>query len=297
MMMSLELRQLHHAARDSGLGLLGLQMQLAIASFRERERSHWCHVRQEEIAASDLLPNHAKIKRKHLAFESLPPSVHVKAIAVDAECLFLELGPFNKDRAKEQTLPDEVRLDIPGHAMWHGRRKLAHIAYAPPDIREEHRSRWLWMIDWARLPQRSLNLAIETIDRLHEADVYHVFRPAPAPVAAPKPHSPMEKRLGMQLELIQEQVPVLSLDPTLRPEQSQRLELRQLQRFETWLSRNPVQAIQEALEADDSVEGQQRLVKFILFKMARDVREAAFQAGKPIEWSEARRIVRKMMYR
>jgi hypothetical protein len=294
--MSMELRQLQQPARDENrLGLLGRQIRLAIATFRERERMHRCDVREGEFAASDLLPNHSK--RKHLAYESLPPSVQVKAIGIDAECLFIELGPFDKDRAEEQSLPDGVRLDIPAHAMWHGRRKLAHIAYAPPDVREEHRSRWLWMVSWARLPQESLDLAIRTLDQLHEADVYYMSRPAPKPIAAPAPRSPMEKRLGMQMELIQEQVPVLSLDTNLGLRQGLSHEFRQLQRFETWLNRNPAEAIQEALESDDSVEGQERLVNFILFKMARDVREAAAQVGKPIEWSEARRIVRKMMQR
>ena len=75
----------------------------------------------------------------------------------------------------------------------------------------------------------------------------------------------------------------------------QNLELVQLQRFERWLSRNPVEAIQQALEKDSSPEGMARLTKLITFKMARDVKNAAAQTGRDISWKEARRIVSRMM--
>ena len=73
------------------------------------------------------------------------------------------------------------------------------------------------------------------------------------------------------------------------------LELSQMLRFERWLQANPVKAIQDALDRDASPEGQARLAKYIVFKMARDVKNAANQIGKDISWRDARKIVRRAL--
>lgn len=285
---------------SDGVGVLGAQIRLALNAYREPEALYECRVLKDRVRGDALLPGDQR-KRRYLDPERLPQTPMIKGIAVDRFTLFVELAPLDRERLRGASLPNEVRLNVDRHEMWHGRRKLAHIAYAPPDVQRDHGERWLWMIGWSKLPQESLDLAIKTLDLFHEAELFQGKRPAP-----PRPQSnagpaPLEKRLGMQLELIQEQVPVLAMRHEARLEQAPRLEqqlgLQQLQRFERWLSRNPVQAIQESLEKDDSAEGQARLVKFIEFKMARDVREAARAAGQDIDWSQARRIVRKAMQR
>lgn len=299
--MQMLLQQTLHCVQSGSdeVGVLGAQIRLALNAYREPEALHECGVLKDRVRGDQLLPGPPK-KRRYLDSERLPQTPVVKAIGVDRFCLFVELAPLDRERLREASLPLDVRLDIDRHEMWYGRRKLAHIGYATPDIRKEYSDRWLWMIDWSRLPQEGLDVAIKTLDLFHEADLFQGKRPPPPRPPVPRtPPAPLERRLGMQIELIQEQVPVLAMRQQARLEQVPRMEqqlgLQQLQRFERWLSRNPVQAIQESLEQDSSPEGQARLVKFIEFKMARDVREAARVAGQDIDWSQARRIVRKMM--
>ncbi len=312
MLRQLLTQQVRH--EDAELDLLGRQIALVIESFRHPDEEHECAVRHERFPGRELLPGDAT--RRFLVFDSLPGSINVKAIGIDKRTLFVELSAYDPEKLAETELPKGVRLDIVGRALRHGRRKLAFLSCASKDVAREHGNRWLWMVSWDTLPEDELRLAIRTLDLLDQSDVYEAPRASPASTPASmsgtlKPGMGLEMRLGLHLDLIQEQVPILAVRAKntgpggMRLEQTavlaqearleQQLEFKQLQRFELWLKRNPVEAIREALERDGSPEGQARLVKFIEFKMARDVREAARASGQDIAWSQARRIVRKMM--
>lgn len=284
--------------KSEEFGLLGAQIALVLHAFRSPEASHRCHVRNEEVAAKDLLPGDTS--RRFLTYDSLPGILAVKAIGIDARTLFVELAPYDPMLVKEAELPKGVRVDIAKHSIWHGRIKIASVAYAPDDVAKEHGARWLWMISWSGLTEEEIRIAIRTLDILDIENAYEEPSETADAVNGPMDAPRMELRLGFQLQLIQEQVPILAM----RMEQSQQLGMRQqqiltleqMQRFERWLQRNPEEAIEQALARDSSPEGQFRLVKFILFKVARDVKHAADQVGRPVEWREARRIAKKLLY-
>ncbi|MCC7522348.1 hypothetical protein IT407_00895 [Candidatus Uhrbacteria bacterium] len=295
-MLCLEFRQ-ELIQIDNSLGVLGVQLQLALSAYAKPEEEHACSVLGDRVPGS-LIFTGGKGKRRYMQYERLPPSPYIKAIGVDDNTLFIELSPLDLERLKKADMPEGIRFELDRHQVWHTGKRRRKIAWVSNFKDNE---RWLWMVEWSRLPQDNLDAAIGMLDRFLEDGLFQGKKQPPR-----SPHSaekPLEKRLGMQLELIQEQVPELMLNDKLTQSSelnqgmTQELQLQQLQRFERWLSRNPVEAIQDALDKDDSPEGQARLVKFIEFKMARDVREAAKSSGREIAWSEARQIVRKLMRR
>lgn len=282
---------------DSDLGLLGQQIALVLRAYQNPDERHYCRVRDGEFPTSDLFTGNGD--RRFLAFDSLPGTVNVKAIGVDAKTIFVELTPFDDDRLAETALPDGIKLN--GGGLWHGRHKLAHVALASPKVAAEHGPRALWTIPWSKLSPEDLAVTVAALDRADEAGAY-VEEPSDVAHVAPVNSTGrmrMELRMDLQLRLIQTQVPILSLSNRLenRLEIGMRLELAQLQRFETWLERNPADAIDAYLKTHPGPEGELRVAKMIEFKMARDVKNTAEASGHDIDWSCARRIVRRLLKR
>lgn len=280
------------------LGLLGAQILLALAAYQRPDERHHCRVRDEDFAGSDLLTGNG---RKFLVYDSLPGDIHNKAIGVDQKTLFIELTPFDEERVEEfAPLPQGVILK--DQAMWRGKRKLATYIRSSAEVREEHGDRALWMIRQSALSDEDLRAAIACLDHLDQEGVYLQGASEPAPASGLSLGSSgsvggqrLELRLGLQMDLIQAQVPVLALSAQMKNEQRMSLEIAQMLRFERLLQCNPEEAIQRSLEEDASPAGQETLANFIIFAMARRVKEAAASVGKDVSWSNARRVVRDLM--
>lgn len=284
-------------ANENTLGLLGQQIRLAIGAYRNPVASHYCSVRDGEFTSEELFTGDGE--RRFLAFDSLPGTVNVKAIGIDAKTLFVELTPFDRERFREIGEPSGVRIDSRG--LWRGHRKLAGLDIASSKVAAEHGPRALWTIPWPALSVENLAVVIAVLDSADVSGAYidDPSMAADAPPAAPVMKLTMELRMDLQLRLIQTQVPILSLGNRLenRLELGMHLELQQLQRFETWLEKNPADAIEVFLKNNPGPEGERRVAKMIEFKLARDVKNAAERTGHDIDWPHARKIVRRLLKR
>jgi len=285
------------APSPAELGLLGQQLGLALTAYAAPQGSYWCEAQKAHLTGQEVLGD-SSARRRFLVYDSLPGSVHVMAIGVDDKALFIELSPYDPEGVKqafaEVTMPDGVRVDTEG--MWLGRRRLASITRGSRQVELEHGARVLWTVSRSLSPEH-IAAAIATFDGLDAAGAYEieVSGMSAAPAASGPPR--MEMRLGLQMELIQKQVPVLAMHTEMRAKMRQGLELQQLFRFEAWLRRDPEDAIVHALSADPSPKGQARVVSFIQFAIARTVKKAAADNGRDIPWSDARKIARKLMSR
>ncbi len=286
----------------SDLGLLGKQIMLAITAFGAApDTALYCAVRDDYFRADELLTGDGR--RKFLAYDSLPGSEDIKSIGIDENTLLLELSPCDVETllTYADELPNGVSFRNDG--VYLGRRKLAHLAKPKMKPDEIHGTRVLWMIDWPKLGPQELRTVVEVFDLADTVGAYESdlgVDEGVTPVAYGKKPS-LEMRLGLQFQLIQEQVPILALRIEPRDEQrtEQRLELtlEQTLRFERWLERNPEEAIEEYLANHPTPQGARHLASLIQFKLARDVKKIAEREGKPIDWPEARRIVRKIARR
>jgi hypothetical protein len=287
------------------LGLLGQQINLVTHAYTSPSGTYWCEVQGVHLT-SDQIFGDSKAERRFLVYDSLPGSIHVMAIGIDANNLFVELSPYDpeavKQTSEEENMPANVRVDKRG--IWFGRRKLASVMRGSAKIQAEHGPRVLWTMSRS-LSDEDRQRVIATLDGLDEAGAYEMEqkdsgRDVGAAPATSGTHR-MEIRLGLQMDLIARQVPVLAIRmegrPETRTELQQSLEFQQLLRFEAWLQRDPENAIIQALARDPSSEGQARVIKFILFKTARDVKSAAGDSGREIPWSEARKIARNILQR
>jgi hypothetical protein len=284
---------MHGQSRE--MGLLGLQIQLAVAVFQNRNAEHFCQVRHEVFAGNELLTGDSE--RQFLVYDCLPGSMHNKAIGLDSKTLFIELTPFDLEAVAESTLPNKVR--VTSKAIFYGKRKVASCIQSSEAVAKDKGARALWMVPWQKLDAEQLTTAITCLDIL-DIDNAYVLELDPAeqenaPAASSSGGMRLELRLGLQMELIQAQVPVLALQQGLRPELSQNLELLQTLRFERLLEQNGEDAVLEYLARDSSPAGQKRLAGMIIFKLARDVKMAAAASGQVLEWPQARKIVRKLM--
>lgn len=287
---------------SSNLGLLGAQVLLAIAAYRRPEDRHHCRVRDESFLGSELVTGNS---RKFLVYDSLPGTVHNKAVGLDKATLFIELTPFDPERLKElpSTLPKGVQFKD-GH-LWLGKRKLAHCIRSSEKIEEEHSARALWTIRWSALSEESLQIVVATLDQLDQegayldeaSDVGTSLSGMSLGAGSSAGGQTLELRLGLQMDLIQTQVPVLAIGIGMRTEMQMDIEFAQMLRFEQMLARNAAQAIEQALEKDDSPAGQARVANFILFAMARQVKNAAAEIGHEVSWSKARKVARDLMQR
>lgn len=285
--------------QENGLGLLGQQLLLVLAAFQRPDDRHLCHVRHEELSGADLLAGDGS--RRFLVYDSLPGTLNNKAIGIDKKMLFVELTPFDEARIRgELTLPQGTRIDR--GALWRGRRKLASMMRGSPKVEQQHGMRALWTVPWSDLPSDDLQAAIACLDYLDVEGAYMEDTSLEGGVGSISVSSSsaaggqrLEMRLGLQLQLIEVQVPILSVRGEMQTAMKLDLEFTQMLRFEKLLERNAEEAIRSLLEQDSSAEGQQRLASFILFKLARDVKKAAAEKGPEISWSRARQIVRGMM--
>jgi|GEM_PF-2721985 len=281
----------------SELGLLGKQIILTLTAFRSASDTVlYCAVRDGYFPASEILPG--ENRRKFLAYDSLPGSSDIKAIGIDANALFLELSPCDVERLREHAdeLPSGVSFRTDG--IYLGQRKLAHLAKSKTKPDEIHGIRVLWTIDWPKLKPNQLRMVIEVFDLANTLGAYKSAIDGDdvggAPVAFHKKPG-LEMRLGLQFELIQEQVPILALETRLKPEMQLELTIEQTLRFERWLERNPEEAIEEYLANHPTPQGARNLLNLILFKLARDVKTISAHNGKAIDWPEARRIARNII--
>ncbi len=280
------------------LGLLGKQIEVLIKVFTEPSGSYYCNVRNEELPGSEMLTGEGD--RRFMAYDSLPGTLNILALGIDAKNLFVELVPFDLAELRSLTLPGGVRIDDKG--MWRGKRRLAASLRSGAKVEAEHGPRQLWTIPWKTLSDADLATAIFALDTIDEAGLYiedaSILPPVyESSIASTKPGLQMVQRLDLQFQLIQRQVPMLAIQLTTSLRLGMSLEVSQMLRFETWLNRNPEEAINRTLEDDPSPAGQEKVTSFIAFKMARDVRKAASAEGKEITWKEARSIVRKLLRR
>jgi hypothetical protein len=288
-------------SKHAELGLLGQQIQLVIEASASSENAFWCDVQQKELTGEELLGD-PENELRFLVYDSLPGTINIMAIGIDKQTVFVEISPYDpseiSDGLKASGAPPNIRVTADG--MFFGRKRIASAVRCSKRVAAEHGDRVLWTIPRS-LPEELLNAAIATLDGLDDRNVYELVEvqsASAAPAASPT-QMKLEMRLGLQMELIQRQVPILSqrlgLSATveLRPEQI--MDLQQLQRFEAWLERDPEQAILQAFERDPSPKGQARIANFIAFAAARDVKKVAEAAGQPISWPDARRVVRRIL--
>jgi len=186
---------------QSSLGLLGLQINLALNAFRAPEESFYCHVRHETLKGNVLLTGDGQ--RRFLVYDSLPGLAQIKAIGVDKKSLLVELSPFDTGELAEQRWPKGTRIGVNG--IWHGQRRLAFVSRTTPDETQEVGPRACWMIDHAKLSAEDLDLAIRLLDFADENGLYllEASQGQGSPVAndgAPR----LELRMTQQLQLIQE---------------------------------------------------------------------------------------------
>jgi hypothetical protein len=305
-----------NAPSKSELGLLGHQINLVINAHSNPQGTYWCDVQQKFLRGEQALGD-AKSSRRFLAYDSLPGSVNVMAIGADDKTLFVEVSPYDLEGIAsafaQGVLPAGVRVDAKG--IWLGKIKLASASRGSKETEAEHGARTLWTVSRS-LPLEHLAVAITVLDGLDGSNAYQLetagdeapgVSAASVPAQSGRPR--LEMRMNLQMELIAKQVPVLAMRletrtemrtemrAEMRTEMQLSLEFRQLQRFEQWLSRDPEDAIVHALSTDPSPKGQARVVNFIQFKVARDVKNAAASQGRDIPWSEARQIARKLMRR
>jgi hypothetical protein len=269
---------------------------MAMQAYDAPLASFACAVRAGDyLPASELLTGEGD--RKFLAYDSLPGNEGIKAIGIDKESLFVELAPFDLNDFATSRLPPKVRLETGRRAgIFLGARKLISMHRGSPKIEREHGARVLWMISRAMAPEH-VRLAIEVLDTLDQYGAYLKPEGGGESMSASAASIGVALRLDLQMSLIQAQLPVLALrqGTQLGMRGEMTMELQQLQRFERWLERNPLEAIEAALARDPSPAGQLRLARMIEFKLARDMKKGLEARGRDVSWSEARRLIRSRL--
>jgi len=302
-------------ASNHSLALLGKQLQLALNAYQLPHGQHFCSVRQEKLTGLEILGGSTE-PRRFMAFDSLPGSINIKAIGLDEETLFLEITPYDPDgitqAQAEVEMPKGVLIDASG--MFYKKRKLATVLRGSREVEKKHGARALWTVSRSLTPEL-MDMVIATFDALDISGAYDTcasddepnssesFAVPPTGKGKARPEMRLEMRLGLQMELIQTQVPIMALRVEqrleqrmeMRPDMLQTMELRQMQRFEAWLQRDPEDAIIQALTTDPSPNGQKRVADYIQFAMARTVKNAAAADGRELSWRESRKIARKIM--
>ncbi len=280
------------------LGLLGQQIKLVLQAFQAPDATLFCAVRNETLPAATAL--FREEARSFLVFDSMPGSVDVKAIGVDAENLFVELAPLDYMALRGTEVLKGLRMDNRG--MWLSRRRLAKLETSSAAVTREHGARVLWTIPWSTLAPSDLERVIQALDAIDDQGAYLESLPPEenmAPRSAPTSIN-LVQRMDLQLQLIQTQIPILSA--TVRQKQQQTVVMRQdmdlvtCQQFESWLRRDPNEAINTYLLRDSSVPGQNRLTKLITFALVRVAREGAAARGETLTWPVARKLVRERIY-
>ncbi len=280
------------------LGLLGRQLKLVLQAFQAPDTTLFCAVRGETTSAATTLFREGE--RSFLVFDSMPGSVDVKAIGIDAENLFVELAPLDYMALKGAEALKGIRIDSRG--IWLGRKRLAKLETSSAAVAREHGARVLWTIPWSTLAPGDLERIIQALDAIDDQGAYlESLPPDDEMVARSAPTSiTLVQRMDLQLQLIQTQIPILSA--TVRQKQLQTvtmrldMDLETCQQFESWLRRDPNEAINTYLLRDSSVPGQNRLTKLITFALVRVAREGAAARGETLTWPVARRLVRKQIY-
>lgn len=286
------------------LGYLGKQIFLAIEASAHPDQIFHCEIQDKDLSGKELVGDKQNNLR-FLTFDSLPGSIHIMAIGLNDEAIFVELSPYDQEEV-DQLLQDDgapVGFRVSEKGIFQGKTKLASVTYGSKEVAEEHGDRVLWTIQRS-LSQEQLHSAIRILDFLdidvaYRQDEYVDYAQAPSAHGSRGPK--LEMRLALKMDIIQVQVPVLALHQNqelgIHPDQLQIMQLRQLQCFEFWLERDPEGALNAFVERDPSPEGQKQLTRFIQFALARKVKNAAASTGTEIPWKFARKIVRRISSR
>jgi hypothetical protein len=285
------------------LGLLGKQINLVLKAYDAPGETYRCAVQDKNYLGSELFVDTTE-SRRFLMYDNLPGTINVMAIGIDTQTIFVELSPYDLDDvrriAKEaDVLPKGIRVDTRG--IWFKSRKLASVTCDMERLDAEHGARVLWMIPRSK-SEEDIRMVITVLDALDVTNAYLLESETGETAgsntnAAPIGTMKLEQRMSLQMDLIQRQVPILALQQKLgvRAEQQQILEVQQVLRFESWLRRDPETAIVTALSNDPTPRGQMRVVFFVRFALARDVKKAAEANGRDISWKAARKIARNVM--
>jgi hypothetical protein len=238
-------------------------------------------------------------KRWQMRSDSIPGDPHIKAIAVNDAGIFLETSPV-----------DEARLaDIFGEAMWptafdrrlrritSGNACLATITEAAEFADKGLAPRCLWVIPYKKLSMHGLELAISAADIVYGANAYlgDGFRAGEAsdPAAASeRPELRLDMSMIQTLEI--EQRPELSLEIEDRMDQimTQRQEIQGIMA----LQQRILQMRESELVAYVAEVGAEKALRAIVFTLAGRVKTAVALAGRDIDWKQARRIARQLVY-
>lgn len=287
--------------RDFGFSIFGRQIMLALqfaaSGFDSKLMLTDSVLADEKVVASELFI--AEGGRYFLRGDSVPGDLALKAIAIDAEALYLETSPLDSTAATDAL--DREKLPFRFNAekrcfedAYEEEKRWATLSIEQrPEIDgQKLGARILWTVPIAGKSWLDKNAIVRLADAMYnfgcfKADDVEVT-PEPEPVrsvdAVPRVQLKLVMQLQQQLKL--EQRPMLALRQALssRLATVQRLELQAIMALQRRILHMTPDEIEEFATRDISPAGQAKTMNIFMFVLAGHVKRVYPQ----LNWPQAR---------
>lgn len=290
------------------LDLLGEQLVLA---FRFQKSGFDPELTLEDEVTNETVPAKTLFfqseRRWFMRGESIPGHLGVKAIAVDADSLYLETAPLRpaavEEAIVERMLPlriasegqDTVIVDTTTEQI------LIRIGEPtkPAEMEEELGERCLWTIPTKDLSEVRRRAVIGIADLAFTIDAYDVapleVESSPVTSQAAAQRITLQLQVGLQMRLQMEQRPILSLRTRMSDRQvmTGRTELQQVMALNQALACMAPEQIEQFFTRYVAEHGEKKALSVAVFVLAGKVK----RVRPDLTWRAARRAARKLISR
>ncbi len=228
--------------------------------------------------------------------ESIPGDLALKAIAVDADGLYLETGPIDTERVREVIIEEmqPFLLDASARSLQdvHTGRTLISISEtAQPE--KELGARCLVTVNLKEASDVRRQIIIRLLDLLYTRGCFTSGEDEEAATALPTSQQMVQRlQLGLQQKLVAEQRPLLSLKIKMRDEMRDELrtELQAILGLQFRILAMGPEELLDFLVEYITKHGEESARNILLFTLAGKIKHVM----PKLTWKEARRLARKL---